>query len=148
MPWVVFRGMTDEDLGAVYLALGAAPPIRHWIDNAAPPTYCPVCGQMHGLGERNMALRHAAVPISADVLSAYEGRYVDEMEEDTVLIRVDDETLWVVATGEDPQEIIPLSERRFVVPGWGEQIEFENRDGSVRGYRSRFGLDTATYMRR
>jgi hypothetical protein len=38
MPWVVFRGMTDEDLGAVYLALGAAPPIRHWIDNAAPPT--------------------------------------------------------------------------------------------------------------
>jgi hypothetical protein len=103
MPWVVFRGMTDEDLGAVYLALGAAPPIRHWIDNAAPPTYCPVCGQMHGLGERNMALRHAAVPISADVLSAYEGRYVDEMGEDTVLIRVDDETLWVVATGEDPQ---------------------------------------------
>jgi hypothetical protein len=34
------------------------------------------------------------------------------------------------------------------VPGWGEQIEFENRDGSVRGYLSRFGLDTATYMRR
>ncbi len=49
MPWIAYRRMTERDLRAVYLALRQVPPVRHWINNVAPPTYCEVCGQEHGL---------------------------------------------------------------------------------------------------
>jgi len=53
MPWVFFREMTDEDLGAVFAYLNTVPPVRHRVSNFDPPTYCPLCGRRHGLGELN-----------------------------------------------------------------------------------------------
>jgi mono/diheme cytochrome c family protein len=53
MPWVFFRTMTDEDLGAIFDYLRALPPVRHRVSNFDPPTYCPRCGRRHGLGELN-----------------------------------------------------------------------------------------------
>jgi len=53
MPWGYFKGMTDEDLKAIYAYLQTVKPIRHNVDNTTPPTYCKVCGQEHGLGDRN-----------------------------------------------------------------------------------------------
>lgn len=53
MPWVFYRGMTDEDLKASFAYLRSLAPINHAVDSAEKPTACKVCKQQHGLGERN-----------------------------------------------------------------------------------------------
>jgi mono/diheme cytochrome c family protein len=53
MPWWAFRGMNDEDLKAMFAYLRTLKPVSHRIDNAEPPTFCKVCKQRHGLGDRN-----------------------------------------------------------------------------------------------
>ncbi|HEY0408109.1 MAG TPA: cytochrome c [Pyrinomonadaceae bacterium] len=53
MPWVFYRGMTDEDLKAIYAYLRALWPVNHAVDNVEPPTACKLCKQRHGSGERN-----------------------------------------------------------------------------------------------
>ena len=55
MPWVFFREMTDDDLRAVFAYLGTLAPVRHRVSNFDPPTFCPLCGRRHGLGELNAA---------------------------------------------------------------------------------------------
>lgn len=145
MPWAVFGGMTDEDLSAIYRALGEAPPARHWIDNISRPTYCPVCGQEHGLGELNRPAEAFAVPVAEALLSDYEGSYegvYPDGEPYAVEIRLREGRLRVIEAGYEPEETLPLSETRFFNPGSGETIEFERDDsGVVLLYRARFGLD-------
>lgn len=51
MLWFEFRKLTDDDLGAIFEFLRSVPPVRHRVNNADPPTYCPRCGRRHGLGE-------------------------------------------------------------------------------------------------
>ena len=53
MPWWVHRGMTDEDLKAMFAYLRTVPPIKHRVDNTERPTPCKVCGFVHGAGDRN-----------------------------------------------------------------------------------------------
>jgi mono/diheme cytochrome c family protein len=53
MPWVVYRGMTDEDLKAIFAYLRTLKPVNHAVDNTEQPTACKLCKQQHGLGERN-----------------------------------------------------------------------------------------------
>ncbi|MGA8311486.1 MAG: c-type cytochrome [Terriglobales bacterium] len=53
MPWWFFRNMTDEDLKAVFAHLRTLKPVHHLVDNTEPPTQCKLCGQKHGLGDRN-----------------------------------------------------------------------------------------------
>jgi hypothetical protein len=53
MFWFEFRKRTDDDLGAIFEFLRAVPPVRHRVNNADPPTYCPRCARRHGLGELN-----------------------------------------------------------------------------------------------
>ena len=53
MPWTVYRGMTDEDLKAVYAYLRTVKPVKHIVDNSAAPTLCKLDQQMHGGGEKN-----------------------------------------------------------------------------------------------
>ena len=53
MPWWVFRNMTDDDLKAVFAYLRTLQPVHHLVDNTEPPTQCKLCGQKHGLGDRN-----------------------------------------------------------------------------------------------
>jgi mono/diheme cytochrome c family protein len=53
MLWFEFRKLTDDDLGAIFEFLRSVPPVRHRVNNADPPTYCPRCGRRHGLGELN-----------------------------------------------------------------------------------------------
>jgi hypothetical protein len=53
MPWWTFRNMTDDDLKAVFAYLRTLKPVHHLVDNTEPPTMCKVCGQKHGLGDRN-----------------------------------------------------------------------------------------------
>jgi hypothetical protein len=53
MPWGHYRGMTDEDLAAIFAYLKTLAPIDHYVDNAMPVTPCPRCNIPHGGGERN-----------------------------------------------------------------------------------------------
>jgi mono/diheme cytochrome c family protein len=53
MPWVFYKNMTDEDLKAIFAYLRTVKPVNHQVDNAEPPTYCKLCLQSHGLGDRN-----------------------------------------------------------------------------------------------
>jgi mono/diheme cytochrome c family protein len=53
MPWVFYRGQTDEDLRAMFAYLQTRTPVKHTVDNSLPPTACARCGQKHGGGERN-----------------------------------------------------------------------------------------------
>jgi hypothetical protein len=53
MPWQVYRNMTDDDLKAMFAYLRTLKPVHHVVDNAEPPTQCKICGQKHGLGDRN-----------------------------------------------------------------------------------------------
>jgi mono/diheme cytochrome c family protein len=53
MPWWIFRNMTDDDLKAVFAYLRTLKPVHHMVDNTEKPTQCKLCGQKHGLGDRN-----------------------------------------------------------------------------------------------
>jgi mono/diheme cytochrome c family protein len=53
MPWWAFRGMTDEDLKAMFAYLRTLKPASHRVDNTEAPTFCKVCKQKHGGGDRN-----------------------------------------------------------------------------------------------
>jgi len=53
MLWWMFRNMTDDDLKAVFAYLRTLKPVHHIVDNTEKATLCKVCGQRHGLGDRN-----------------------------------------------------------------------------------------------
>jgi mono/diheme cytochrome c family protein len=53
MPWGHYKGMTDEDLKAIFAYLKTVAPVDHYIDNTVPPTACTRCGIPHGGGTRN-----------------------------------------------------------------------------------------------
>ncbi|HXY09817.1 MAG TPA: c-type cytochrome [Terriglobales bacterium] len=53
MPWHTYRGMTDEDIVAMFAYLKTLKPVRHHVDNTEPPTFCKVCRQTHGGGNQN-----------------------------------------------------------------------------------------------
>ena len=53
MPWWVFRGMTDDDLNAIFAYLKTVPPVKHRVDNTEPATDCRICKKKHGAGDKN-----------------------------------------------------------------------------------------------
>jgi mono/diheme cytochrome c family protein len=56
MPWGHYRGMTDEDLRAIFAYLKTLKPVDHYVDNALPATLCGTCNLEHGGGGRNKKL--------------------------------------------------------------------------------------------
>ena len=75
MPWIVFAAMTDQDLDAIFAFLRSQHPVNHAVSNTDDPTPCPVCGQAHGLGDRNRPKIHDAVAMDPRGLPEYTGRY-------------------------------------------------------------------------
>jgi len=53
MPFSYFRNMTDEDLKAIFAFIQSVNPVKHYVDNSEPPTYCRLCRQKHGFGDKN-----------------------------------------------------------------------------------------------
>ena len=53
MPWYAYRGMTDEDIFAMFVYLKTLKPVRHHVDNSEPPALCKLCRQSHGGGKQN-----------------------------------------------------------------------------------------------
>lgn len=53
MPWWVYGRMSVEDLKSMFAYLRTVKPVAHRVDNSEPPTYCRLCRQKHGFGDRN-----------------------------------------------------------------------------------------------
>lgn len=53
MPWATYRNLTDDDLKAMWAYLKTLKPVKHTVDNALPPTACPLCKGTHGGGDQN-----------------------------------------------------------------------------------------------
>ena len=53
MPYGEFKGITDDDLKAMFAYLKTLPPVKHRVDNSLPPTFCKPCKEKHGAGDQN-----------------------------------------------------------------------------------------------
>ena len=53
MPVNVYKNLADDDLRAMFAYLPTLKPIQHRVDNFEPPTFCKLCRQKHGAGDRN-----------------------------------------------------------------------------------------------
>jgi hypothetical protein len=53
MPFEYYGGMSNDDLKAIYAYLRTLQPVKHTVDNSQPPTYCKLCRNMHGGGDKN-----------------------------------------------------------------------------------------------
>jgi mono/diheme cytochrome c family protein len=125
MPWQVFGGLTDSDLGAMYDALGDAYPVAHYIGNTGAPTHCAVCGQQHPLGELNRLMLPQGVPVAAAVLARLPGVYRSEALDWTLHVRLADGKLLVRQDGDDRDiELTALSETRYLGSGLVTPVEF------------------------
>lgn len=132
MPWAAFRGLSDEDLVAIYEALGVVQPIAHYVGNAGEPRHCVVCGQSHPLGEHNRIEVPAAVPLEAAELTRLAGRYHSHRYELTIHVRSDGGRLFGRVDAEPEVELIAQSATRFLAPGWPAPVEFVlDADGRV-----------------
>jgi hypothetical protein len=124
MPWTVFRGLSDEDLGAIYDALGTVQPVAHYVGNAGAPHHCAVCGQSHPLGEYNRIELPVGVPLTATQLAGLVGRYHSRDYDFTIHVRRDGTHLFGRVDDEPEIELIAQSPTRFYAPGWLAPVEF------------------------
>lgn len=53
MPCEYYKGLSDEDVSAIFSFVRSLPPVAHDVNNVDEATACRRCGQPHGLGARN-----------------------------------------------------------------------------------------------
>ncbi|MBZ5570445.1 MAG: c-type cytochrome [Acidobacteriia bacterium] len=53
MPVEQYKGLSDDDLKAMYAYVRTLKPVKHRVDNAEPPTFCKLCRAKHGAGDQN-----------------------------------------------------------------------------------------------
>jgi mono/diheme cytochrome c family protein len=53
MPSHTYRGMTDDDIAAIFAYIKTLKPVSHHVDNTEPATLCKICMQTHGGGNQN-----------------------------------------------------------------------------------------------
>ncbi len=133
MPWIVFGGLTDEDLAAIHEFMGSVQPVAHYIGNVGTPRHCSVCGQDHPLGEFNHLETPPAVPLAPAMLERLAGRYHSAELEVTLTIRRDGNRLFGRENDDPEIELFAQSGSRFLAPGWLVPIEFEiGENGEVK----------------
>jgi mono/diheme cytochrome c family protein len=131
MPWIAFRNMTDEDLDAIFSYLRARRPVRHNVSNTDAPTPCPICGQTHGLGERNPVRPLVAAAVPPATLHEYEGTYRFN-DGFTLVITVADGRLQVQFDGGGPPITLTATSRtQFEGDGIPDVLQFV-RDATGR----------------
>ena len=125
MPWIVFSGLTDNDLGAMYDALGDVYPVAHYIGNTGEPRHCDVCGQEHPFGEHNHVVLPKSVPVPQSVLERLSGRYRSEEFDWTIDVRHEAGRLYARESGATTDvELIALSATRYLGSGLSSPVEF------------------------
>ncbi|HWH63080.1 MAG TPA: c-type cytochrome [Ginsengibacter sp.] len=137
MPWREFSNISDTDLSAILVALKQLNPVEHNIANGLKPTFCEVCGQKHGYGDRNKIKPIVAVPFNTDLYPSYTGSYADSHLDGTMIISVKDQKLWIsVKEMEDTpaMELIPIKENKFKADAFPSAISFvKNKSGETTG---------------
>jgi mono/diheme cytochrome c family protein len=134
MPWIVFRNMTDEDLDAIFAYLRSRRPVRHNVSNTDPPTSCPVCGQSHGLGERNHLRPLSAVTVASSTLREYAGRYRFNDGFTLAFIAADGQLLVRFDDGGPPVPLTAISEAEFASANIPDVVRFvRDARGRVTG---------------
>jgi len=94
MPWIVIKNYTDDDLRAIYKYLRTAKPVRHYVNNISEPTYCKLCGQMHGYGNMNKEKIIKTIVVKPAVYNEYAGTYTS-VEGDSLTVFRDGDSLKV-----------------------------------------------------
>jgi len=123
MPWAWYANLSDRDLGAVLRGLRTVHPALHWISNG-PPTLCAICGQTHGMGERNHRVRPKGMRLSTDALERLTGTYTSRQEDWTLMIAREGTRLYAVDDG-TRFELVPVAEDRCLAPGLTSPVHFE-----------------------
>jgi mono/diheme cytochrome c family protein len=129
MPWIVFGGLTDDDLSAIHEFLGSVQAVAHYIGNIGTPRHCSICGQDHPLGEFNQLEKPPAVPLAPAMLERLAGRYRSDELDVTLTIRHDGSRLFGRENDDPEIELVAQSESRFLAPGWLVPIEFVIGEG-------------------
>lgn len=125
MPWTVFRNLDDTDLRAIHAFLQTLHPVRHFVSNLVPATYCEVCGQKHGLGEMNHIERPKSVAVDPRLFDALVGTYRNDEFHWTLRITRDDNRLMAQDNDRPAAVLFPLSKTRFVLDGGVAPLRFE-----------------------
>lgn len=60
MPFENFRNFTDDDLRDMFAYLKSVPPVKHRVSNTDARGLCALCGEVHGLGDKNAPARAMA----------------------------------------------------------------------------------------
>jgi mono/diheme cytochrome c family protein len=124
MPWVVFRGLSDRDLAAIDAVLRTMAPCPHLVDNTTPPTFCVLCRQTHGLGDQN-AIEHVhGIALTAAELDSCAGTYRSEQYGFSRTVTRKGRQLFGSEQGGPPIELVPVSARHFLAPGWLAPVDF------------------------
>lgn len=130
MPWTAYARLTDEDLAAIHAFLATMRPVAHAINNLAPPTWCTVCEQEHGLGEQNEIEVPEGVPIDLALLDDYVGTYRSVDYGFTLRVTRDGDGALRAQEEDGPvADLIPQSDTRFLMAGGLAPLRFE-RDAS------------------
>ncbi|MCZ6663332.1 MAG: c-type cytochrome [Actinobacteria bacterium] len=132
MPWWTYQHMTDEDLGAIHAFMQTMNPIAHYINNFVEPTWCTVCGQEHGLGDRNRIEMPTSVAVDLALFDDYVGAYRSEEYGFTIRVRREGDHLRAQEDEGPVVDLIPQSDTRFLMPGGIAPLRFvRDEDGQV-----------------
>lgn len=124
MPWVVIKNYTDEDLRAIYEYLRTQKPVRHYINNLSPPTYCKLCGQRHGLGNMNTGKVTETADVKPAVYDTYAGTYISN-EGDSLTVFREGNSLELKNDNEGfTTKLLPLSKTEYVSVNLPYSIKF------------------------
>ena len=74
----ILKNLYDNDLKAIYAYLRTIPSSQHYISNQKPFTHCVICGQDHGLGDKNKLIKPAGIVLDPDLYDQYTGTYYNE----------------------------------------------------------------------
>jgi mono/diheme cytochrome c family protein len=125
MPWTAFSGLTEQDLGAIYDALGDAYPVAHYVGNVGEPRHCAVCGQEHPFGENNHLALPKSVPVAATILERLPGTYRSDAANWTIAVRREAGKLYARENDSTTDiELIALTATRYLGSGLPAPVEF------------------------
>ncbi len=133
MPWISFKNMTDDDLKAIYAYLRTLPPSKHYVSNQKPFTHCAICGQEHGLGEKNKRETPTGIKMDPALYDQYAGTYFNEQYNSSYIISKEGNKLIGQQWENAPRtELVPQSDQRFLAGGWVLPINFnKDKDGHI-----------------
>ena len=129
MPWIAVRNYSDDDLRVIYQYLRTIKPVRHYIDNHSEPTYCKLCGQMHGLGNMNTEKEIKTADIKPAVYKEYSGTY-SSGHGDSLTVFIDGDSLKLKDEFRGVTvKLLPVSSAEFASSDLPFNIRF-SRNGS------------------